>query len=292
MELVATADDDDENAPVQGFPALAVDPRRLLVGVVMEVDDDDAYWQHYTTRHDSQKYARLKEEIRQAILGEFKTTPPEGLGSVPGFMSDTPSPLGSLAVYNSPPPPRCGAFEVSLLIAEVGTSRCQAVLLHSKLNSSRFPSTKNIVGRLHALFGTKLTPRTMIQSPTKRQYGPTGLPSPRGLTPPGRLKAPVYAMLDKHHGVHPCELCGRHDYSVRLPLWDRYNFADSKEHGFRADTLYRVDLTAHSKQLTRYGVRWVGDCCYSRWVGRCASRRAVSLPPGARQVRRVWLDLL
>ena len=37
----------------------------------MEVDRDGSYWQHYTTRHNPQRYAELYATIKDTFIREF-----------------------------------------------------------------------------------------------------------------------------------------------------------------------------------------------------------------------------
>ena len=63
-----------------------------------------------------------------------------------------------------------------------------------------------------------------------------------------------------------CELCGERDYHTLAPIVDRLNYAENPEHSHRSRLAHRIQTKQHRTSLTRYAVRWVGDCCHVRCV--------------------------
>mmetsp|Transcript_34366 Transcript_34366/g.79480 ORF Transcript_34366/g.79480 Transcript_34366/m.79480 type:complete len:1819 (+) Transcript_34366:217-5673(+) len=122
----------------------------LTIALGMEVDQDGSYWQHYTTRHDPQRYAELCATIKDTFVKEFNA------GRRTGNL---------IAVYDRPPPARCGAFEVTLTVSD--STHVQHILLHSKLFSGKFPNLRNLVQRAHNIVGSKRSSYSKAMSGTK-----------------------------------------------------------------------------------------------------------------------------
>ena len=124
----------------------------LTIALGMEVDQDGSYWQHYTTRHNPQRYAELCATIKDTFVREFNA------GRHTGNL---------IAVYDRPPPARCGAFEVTLTVSD--STHVQHILLHSKLFSGKFPNLRNLVQRAHNIVGSKRSSYSRAMSGTTKK---------------------------------------------------------------------------------------------------------------------------
>ena len=187
----------------------------------------EKYWRHYSTRHDTHKYATLRQELEMVIHREFNG----------GARAATPT----IAFYERPPPARLGAFEVVLTMTDP-LGGVHHVLLHTKLGTSKFPSTRNIVQRLHNLLGSKRAAYKV--KPTSRGLKETGnnpitsshwrtrAPTAGGFDRNGVGGSTTRATMEENDcDGAPCEFCGETNYRTLTPIWDRHNYAEEPEHG-------------------------------------------------------------
>lgn len=101
----------------------------LRVALVLEVDADEGYWQHFTTRHDAERYMVTKDSLEQALAKDFTNHASvkdalrkggAGTGSAPhGYVSDCLLYRRRSSTYRNATTP-CGECDVYMFSTHTG----------------------------------------------------------------------------------------------------------------------------------------------------------------------------
>jgi hypothetical protein len=231
----------DGNGRASGNEPIALLCHRVGVclHLYLEVDQRDGRWSHFSMHHDPGLYARRLTEIvsatEQALIACVRAGAPISLARQP-----------TLAEH-----PRLGAFEVWAVVTSPHASSVPC-LLHSKLNTSLFPSTNNLVRKIQLLVGLPTPPRTDGS----------------------------YTRLDGALNHAPCASCGALNVRTHRVV-DRFSYSHSHNNPtVKLDcegTDYPPALNRHvyspsyKNSLTRYGQRLLCEqCC--RLCAKCGHR--------------------